>query len=129
MTHASICPPPAVVDTARRSRGRRRQPPDCFRRHDASRPSGDWLAGAGLPVARVDGKTYSLSSFKDAKVLVVIFTAVHCPTAEIYEGRIKRLVSDYKDRGVAFAVIHRTAQRRSVSTRWATPISATRSKT
>jgi len=53
----------------------------------------------------VDGRTYSLSSFKDAKVLVVIFTAVHCPTAEIYEGRIKRLVSDYKDRGVAFAVI------------------------
>ena len=53
----------------------------------------------------VDGRTYSLSSFKDAKVLVVIFTAVHCPTAEIYEGRIKRLVSDYKDRGVGFAVI------------------------
>ncbi len=53
----------------------------------------------------VDGRTYSLSSFKDAKVLAVIFTAVHCPTAEIYEGRIKRLVSDYKDRGVAFAVI------------------------
>jgi peroxiredoxin len=53
----------------------------------------------------VDGRTYSLSSFKDAKVLVVIFTAVHCPTAEIYEGRIKRLVLDYKDRDVAFAVI------------------------
>lgn len=56
-----------------------------------------------LPAA--DGRTYSLASFKDAKVLVVIFTAVHCPTAEIYEGRIKRLVSEYRDRGVAFAVI------------------------
>jgi thiol-disulfide isomerase/thioredoxin len=30
---------------------------------------------------------------------------VHCPTAEVYEARIKRLVSDYKSRGVAFAVI------------------------
>jgi thiol-disulfide isomerase/thioredoxin len=53
----------------------------------------------------VDGKTYSLASFKDAKALVVVFTAVHCPTAEVYEGRLKRLVADYEKRGVAFAVI------------------------
>jgi thiol-disulfide isomerase/thioredoxin len=53
----------------------------------------------------VDGKTYTLASFKDAKALVVIFTAVHCPTAEVYEGRIKQLVADYKGKGVAFAVI------------------------
>jgi len=53
----------------------------------------------------IDGKTYSLADFKDAKVLVIIFTAVHCPTAEIYEGRIKKLVADYRDKGVAFAVI------------------------
>ena len=53
----------------------------------------------------IDGKTYSLADFKEAKVLVIIFTAVHCPTAEIYEGRIKKLVSDYRDKGVAFAVI------------------------
>jgi thiol-disulfide isomerase/thioredoxin len=53
----------------------------------------------------VDGKTYTLASFKDSKVLVVIFTAVHCPTAEIYEARVKQLVADYRGRGVAFAVI------------------------
>jgi len=53
----------------------------------------------------VDGKTYSLASFKDSKVLVVIFTAVHCPTAEVYENRIKKLVADYRERGVAFVVI------------------------
>ena len=40
----------------------------------------------------IDGKTYSLASFKSSKVLAVIFTAVHCPTAEVYEGRIKQLV-------------------------------------
>src|SRR5689334_9825354 len=64
--------------------------------------------GAAAPdfsLPAVDGKTYTLASFKDAKVLVVIFTAVHCPTAEIYEGRIKQLVADYKDRGVSFVVI------------------------
>jgi thiol-disulfide isomerase/thioredoxin len=53
----------------------------------------------------VDGKTYSLSTFKDSKVLAVIFTAVHCPTAEVYEGRIKQLVSHYQKRGVAFVAI------------------------
>jgi peroxiredoxin len=53
----------------------------------------------------VDGKTYSLSTFKDSKALVVIFTAVHCPTAEVYEGRIKKLIADYTPKGVAFAVI------------------------
>ena len=42
----------------------------------------------------IDGKTYSLANFKDHKVLVVIFTAVHCPTAEVYETRIKKLVAD-----------------------------------
>jgi peroxiredoxin len=53
----------------------------------------------------VDGQTYSLASFKDSKALVVVFTAVHCPTAEVYEQRLKRIVSDYGSRGVAFAVI------------------------
>ena len=53
----------------------------------------------------IDGNTYSLESFKNSKVLAVIFTAVHCPTAEVYENRIKQLVADYTPRGVAFAVI------------------------
>src|SRR6185369_2627195 len=53
----------------------------------------------------VDGKTYSLANFKNSRALVVIFTAVHCPTAEVYENRIKKLVADYSARGVAFVVI------------------------
>jgi peroxiredoxin len=52
-----------------------------------------------------DGRTYSLADFAGSKALVVIFTAVHCPTAEIYESRIKALVSEYRGKGVAFAVI------------------------
>jgi peroxiredoxin len=64
--------------------------------------------GAAAPdfqLPGVNGKTYSLADFKDSKVLVVIFTAVHCPTAEVYENRIKQLVSDYRDKGVACVVI------------------------
>lgn len=53
----------------------------------------------------VDGKEWSLSDFKDARVLTVIFTCNHCPTAQYYEERIKKLVADYKDKGVAFVAI------------------------
>jgi peroxiredoxin len=53
----------------------------------------------------VDGKTYSLADFAAAKVLVVVFTADHCPTAQAYEGRIEKLYADYEDRGVALVAI------------------------
>jgi peroxiredoxin len=53
----------------------------------------------------VDGKMYSLASFKNAKVLVIIFTCNHCPTSQAYEERIKKLVTDYKDKGVQVVAI------------------------
>ena len=53
----------------------------------------------------VNGKIYSLASFKNAAILVVIFSCNHCPTAQAYEDRIMKLVSDYKSKNVAFAVI------------------------
>ena len=53
----------------------------------------------------VDGKTYRLKDFAAAKVLVVIFTCNHCPTAQAYEGRIARLYADYRDKGVAVVAI------------------------
>jgi peroxiredoxin len=53
----------------------------------------------------VDGKTYSLKDFEKTKLLVVIFTCNHCPTAQYYEQRIKQLVADYKDRSVAVVCI------------------------
>jgi peroxiredoxin len=53
----------------------------------------------------VDGKTWSLDDFKSSKALVVIFNAVHCPTAEVYENRIKQLVAAYRDQGVGFVAI------------------------
>ncbi len=53
----------------------------------------------------VDGKNYSLKDFADAKLLVVLFTCNHCPTAQAYEARIKKLHADYKDKGVALVAI------------------------
>ncbi len=53
----------------------------------------------------VDGKTYRLQDFADAKALVVIFTCNHCPTAQAYEERIMKLHADYKEKGVALIAI------------------------
>lgn len=53
----------------------------------------------------VDGKTHCLSDFDDAKVLVVVFTCNHCPTAQAYEPRIKQLHARYKAKGVALVAI------------------------
>ena len=53
----------------------------------------------------VDGKNYSLADFKEAKVLAVLFTCNHCPTAQAYEDRIIRLVDDYGDKSFALVAI------------------------
>jgi thiol-disulfide isomerase/thioredoxin len=64
--------------------------------------------GAAAPdfqLPGVDGKTYSLASFKKAQVLVVVFTCNHCPTAQAYEDRLIRLTSDYANKNVALVAI------------------------
>lgn len=52
-----------------------------------------------------DGEMYSLASFSEAKVLVVIFSTNHCPTAQAYEDRIISITNDYKDKGVQVVMI------------------------
>ncbi len=53
----------------------------------------------------VDGRNYRLADFADAKILVVVFTCNHCPTAQAYEDRIIKLTSDYRNKGVAVVAI------------------------
>lgn len=54
----------------------------------------------------VDGKMYSLASFKDAKVLVVVFMCNHCPTSQAYEPRMIKLTRDYTPKGVRVVAIN-----------------------
>lgn len=53
----------------------------------------------------IDGKTHKLGDYKDSQVLAIIFTCNHCPTAQLYETRIKKLVEDYHTKSVAFVAI------------------------
>jgi thiol-disulfide isomerase/thioredoxin len=66
-------------------------------------PIGSLAPDFSLPAT--DGKTYSLKDFSAHKMLVVIFTCNHCPTAQAYEDRIKQLVIDYKNKGVGVVAI------------------------
>jgi peroxiredoxin len=54
----------------------------------------------------VDGGVTSLSSFKDAKALVVIFSCNHCPYVMAYEDRVIQLQKDYASKGVRFVAIN-----------------------
>src|SRR5258708_2839825 len=74
----------------------------------AAEPPPTLALGAAAPdfkLPGVDGRDWSLADFSSAKALVVIFNCDHCPTAQAYEGRIKKLVEDYKPLGVAFVAI------------------------
>jgi peroxiredoxin len=59
----------------------------------------------GFDLPGVDGKRHSLQDYASAKVLVVVFTANHCPTAQAYEERIQKIADDYRDKGVALVAI------------------------
>lgn len=54
----------------------------------------------------VDGKNYSLAEFKNAKLLIVLFTCNHCPYVIGSEERMIRFYNDYKDKGVAMIGIN-----------------------
>lgn len=54
----------------------------------------------------VDGKSYSLDSFKDKKILVVVWYCNHCPYAQAYRDRFNAATKDYSGKGVAFVAIN-----------------------
>jgi peroxiredoxin len=53
----------------------------------------------------IDDKTHCLKDYDSSRVLVIVFTCNHCPTAQLYENRIKQLAADYRTRGVALVAI------------------------
>ncbi len=51
-------------------------------------------------LAGVDGKKYSLSTFDDKQIVVLIFMANRCPTARVYTDRLKLIQTEYGPKGV-----------------------------
>ena len=54
----------------------------------------------------VDGRSYSLDSFKDKPVLVVIFSCNHCPYVKDYETRMVSIQREYGPKGVQIVAVN-----------------------
>lgn len=63
-------------------------------------------AAPDFKLKNVDGKTVSLSDYKDAKGVIVIFTCNHCPYAVQYEDRIIALNKNLKSKGFPVVAIN-----------------------
>lgn len=67
------------------------------------------LPGAKAPdfsLPGVDGKTYSMASFKDKRILVVFFSCNHCPYVQAWESRFVAVQRDYAAKGVQLVAIN-----------------------
>jgi peroxiredoxin len=62
-------------------------------------------AAPNFELPGIDDKVHKLADYK-APILVVMFICNHCPTSQLYEGRMKKLVSDYKSKGVDFVAVN-----------------------
>jgi peroxiredoxin len=60
----------------------------------------------GFSLPATDGKFYSLNSFTDKKILIVIFSCNHCPYVQAYEDRIITLQSEFEKNGVQIVAIN-----------------------
>ena len=52
----------------------------------------------------IDDQIRKLADYQDP-ILVIMFICNHCPTSQLYEGRMKKLVDDYRPKGVGFVAI------------------------
>ena len=61
--------------------------------------------GPAFQLPGTDGTTYTLDSFKPARLLVLVFTCNHCPYAQAYDERLIAIARAYSPKGVAVAAI------------------------
>lgn len=54
----------------------------------------------------IDEETHTLKDYADADLLMIAFLSNHCPTSQAVEERIKKLVKDYKGRGLRLVAIN-----------------------
>jgi peroxiredoxin len=71
-------------------------------------PIGAQAPDFSLPAT--DGKTYSLSDFRDAPVLVVFFTCNHCPFVKGSDEVTRQTAEKYASQGVKFVGINSNSE-------------------
>jgi peroxiredoxin len=58
----------------------------------------------------VNGKKHSLTDYKDAKAIVLMFIATQCPVSNDYNERMASLEKDYRGKGIVFLGINSNKQ-------------------
>jgi thiol-disulfide isomerase/thioredoxin len=66
--------------------------------------------GAAAPdfqgIVGIDDQKHALADYKDARLLVLVFTCNHCPVAKAYEDRLVALQKEYAAKGVRFVAVN-----------------------
>lgn len=65
--------------------------------------------GSPLPdflLPGIDGRMHKPADYTSAKILAVVFECNHCPTSQLYEGRLEKLYADYRDKGLMMVAIN-----------------------
>lgn len=54
----------------------------------------------------IDEEKHTLKEYEDADLLMIAFLSNHCPTSQAVEGRIKKLVKEFKGKGFKLVAIN-----------------------
>jgi peroxiredoxin len=57
-----------------------------------------------------NGKSVSLSDYKDAKAIVIMFIATQCPVSNAYNERMVNLYDEFNKKGIAFVAVNSNKQ-------------------
>ena len=57
-------------------------------------------------VIGIDDQKHSLADYRDAKLVVLVFTCNHCPVAQAYQDRLIALQKQYQAKGVQLVAVN-----------------------
>ncbi|HTR81176.1 MAG TPA: thioredoxin family protein [Bacteroidota bacterium] len=72
--------------------------------------AGEPMKAENFTLPDYNGTKHSLTDYKDAKAVVVMFIATQCPVSNGYNTRMVSLYNDYKEKGVVFLGINSNKQ-------------------
>ncbi len=87
------------------------EPPAKPKKSASSQPEGFHELKIGDPapdfeLIGIDEEMHTLKDYAEAGLLMVAFLSNHCPTSQAVEGRIKRLVKEFKGKGFKLVAIN-----------------------
>ena len=57
-------------------------------------------------IVGTDDQKHALADYKEAKLLVLVFTCNHCPVAQAYQDRLIALTKDFQPKGVQVVAVN-----------------------